>query len=213
MAGSEIVEADDALSGAEQALDEVGADEPRRAGDQPVDAASERAVRTGRRAESSIGAALAQTADALSIARLASRTPAPLAPARQRCRAKRGAISKCKRKAVARRLVDAFACRSSARRSSSSPTRTWSSPNARRGSSAASRRSMRGRKASSTNGFTRSPRHSPRMTATIPSARRPLRGQPDRPPLERPVRSGYGDLRQMEGADRHHLARCADRTE
>ena len=38
-----------------------------------------------------------------------------------------------------------------------------------------------------------------------------LCGQPDRPPLQRPADGGHGDLPEMEGADRHHLAGRAGR--
>ena len=66
----------------------------------------------------------------------------------------------------------------------------------------------------STNGCTASPRNWPRTTATHPDRPgRALRGQPDRPPLERPARGRSGDLRQMAGADRHHLARRARGTQ
>ena len=40
-----------------------------------------------------------------------------------------------------------------------------------------------------------------------------FRGQSDRPPLERPARTGSRDLREMEGADHHHVARRARRAQ
>ena len=40
-----------------------------------------------------------------------------------------------------------------------------------------------------------------------------VRGQPDRAPLEQPARSGSGALREAQGADDHHLARRARRTQ
>ena len=46
--------------------------------------------------------------------------------------------------------------------------------------------------------------------ATPGRACRAVRGEPDRPPLERPARAGCRLLREIPCAHRHHLARRAD---
>ena len=40
-----------------------------------------------------------------------------------------------------------------------------------------------------------------------------VRGEPDRAPLEQPARTGSGAVREAQGADDHHLARRARRTQ